>query len=329
MSTPPIKEATAPEAVTKKSNRHTYSVILVLLTLTFASSLYVIQRSCQLQIEGVKDQQTQVMTLFHDATKTISEHDNTLKAQLSNLDKQIQTSLKQQGHQPDASLFLKVRYYLELAQINAQWSDTPEITQALLQQADRLLVTSHDPRVADIRKAIAEEMLQLKAIPTLDITGILSQLDASVDEINTLVLKSPLSAMPKEKMPTASTPNASEWREHFQQSINVLKTLIVIRRQDEKLQPLPSPEDETILRNRIKLYLQDAQWAVIKHNNTLYQWALSQTIKHIKELFSMNDPKTNVLMTQLETLQKIHLTQEKMNLTGSLPLLNQLIEKSS
>ena len=43
----------------------------------------------------------------------------------------------------------------------------------------------------------------------------------------------------------------------------------------------------------------------------------------------MNDPKTNVLMTQLETLQKIHLTQEKMNLTGSLPLLNQLIEKSS
>jgi uroporphyrin-3 C-methyltransferase len=329
MSTPPIQEETAPEAVTKKSKRHTYSAILVLLTITFASSLYVTQRSCQLQIVGVKEQQTQIMKLCHDATKTMSENDDTLKAQLSNLDKQLQTSLKQQGHQTDASLFLKVRYYLELAQINAQWSDTPEITQALLQQADMLLVTSHDPRVVDIRKAIAEEMLQLKAIPTLDITGILSQLDASVDEINTLVLKSPLSAMPKEKMPTASTPNASEWREHLQQSINVLKTLIVIRRQDENVQPLPSPDDEAILRNRIKIYLQDAQWAVIKHNNTLYQWALSQTIKHIKESFSMNDPKTKVLVTQLETLQKTPLTPEKMNLTRSLPLLNQLIEKSS
>ena len=314
---------------TKKSNQHSYSAILALLSITLVSSLYVIHHSCQQQIESVKDQQTQMMKLYHDATKTMSENDDTLKAQVSILDKQLQTTLKQQDHQPDITLFLKVRYYLELAQINTQWSDNQEIAQALLQQADRLLATSHEPRVAEIRQAIAAEILQLKAIPPMDITGILSQLDASVDEITTLVLKSPLSTIPKEKMPIISTPNASQWRDHLQQSINILKTLVVVRRHEDRVQPLPSPEEETILRNRIKLYLQDAQWAVIKHNNTLYQWSLSQTIKHIKESFAMNDTKTTVLVTQLETLQKVHLTQEKMNLTGSLPLLNQLIEKSS
>ena len=330
MTQSPTKEDTALPVVSKKSNRYTYSAMLVLLSITVGSTFYAIKITKQQPINELREQQTQITTLFHAATKTMSEENDTLKARLNTLDKQLQASLKQLNHPTDDSMFLKVRYYLELAQINAQWSDNSETTESLLQQADNLLSSSHDPRVTPIRQAIASEIMQLKTIPALDMTKVLSQLDAAVDTIKTLTLTSPKSLMTQTQTNnTIPAPNLSEWEHHLQQSLNVLKTMVVVRRQQENIQPLPSLEDETILRNRIELYLQDAQWAVIKHNDALYQWSLSQTVKHINQSFSKNDPKTKALVTQLETLQKIHLVPAKISLTESLPLLNQLIEKQS
>ena len=100
--------------------------------------------------------------------------------------------------------------------------------------------------------------------------------------------------------------------------------MVIIRHRDEDINPLPSPAYEAMLREEIRLNLQEAQWAVLQNNEALYQFLLTQAIKQINRSFAPDE--TQALLKQLQTLQQIHLIQPKPILEQSLPLLNQFIE---
>ena len=241
----------------------------------------------------------------------------------------MQSSLQQGSYQSKDWLLLKVRYYLELAQINAQWSDNWQTTSALLQQADTQLATIHDQRLFNVRKTIASEIAELKAMPKPDTAGLLSQLDAAFSSITQLTLKPAVTKEDENNPSDTANKSPSSWQEHMKESVSLLEKLVVVRRHNEDIVPLPSPVYESMLREGIRLNLQEAQWAVLQNNEAVYQLSLTQAIKNIKRSFELTATNTSSLLKQLQALQQTHLVQQKPLLEQSLPLLNQVIESKN
>lgn len=314
-------------------------ILMIVILLLLGGSFYLIKANrslhqsldqqlklVQSQIAELDQQQTDTKTQFDHVAKETQQKHATLENRLNTVDKNLQSAVQQHLYQTKDWLLFKVRYYLELAQINTQWSDNSQTTIALLQQANELLASAHDSRTLNIRQAIAEEIVQIKAIPSFDMAGVLSQLDGSMSLIDKLPLKSVVMPESKEKVLPPESGTAQTWRESLQRSISLLKELVVIRRQTEAIHPLPSPAYEFNVRESIHLNLQQAQWAILQNNEKLYQFFLNQALDSIHRLFANNADVTKTLIQELQNLQKLQFSQQKPHLEKSLSLLNQLIE---
>lgn len=246
--------------------------------------------------------------------------------QLDKVNSTLQTALQQPLYQKQDWLLYKARYYLELAQINAHWSENQQTTIALLHEADFILQGITDQSIFVVRQSIAEEISQLNALPTVDIAGILSQLDSARQEVNELPLKGNIDLAQPDSEP--STTNAG-WRDDLHNSIGFLKKLIVVRHQETDIQPLLSPMHQALIRESLRLDLQQAQWAALQHNEAIFQQMLNQALEDITRNFDSQAISTQAIIEQLKTLQKLPLKQKSPTIEQSLQQLNDLIGKNN
>ena len=338
---PPIKRP-QPKASLMPGRLYTYTAVATLSIIALGCALYAAGTTLQLsrgtaqqidtlssQILLLKQQQNEAQAKLDNTLKKVYDSEETLQNKIKIIDKNMQSSLQQGSYQSKDWLLLKVRYYLELAQINAQWSDNWQTTSALLQQADTQLATIHDQRLFNVRKTIASEIAELKAMPKPDTAGLLSQLDAAFSSITQLTLKPAVTKEDENNPSDTANKSPSSWQEHMKESVSLLEKLVVVRRHNEDIVPLPSPVYESMLREGIRLNLQEAQWAVLQNNEAVYQLSLTQAIKNIKRSFELTATNTSSLLKQLQALQQTHLVQQKPLLEQSLPLLNQVIESKN
>jgi uroporphyrin-3 C-methyltransferase len=315
------------------------AVILALASL--GTSIYTLSLNQQLQnqltdknnllaaqLDKVEQKQDKTQEQIEAKANTLEETRASLQTKFDGLNKQLQTAMSQKLYQNQNWQLLKARYYLELAQINAHWSKNFSSTVALLQQADQLLQQINDPKIFDIRQAIAKDIAQLQALPKIDVAGILSQLDAAQNSLNELNVPSMVNDEKPEatETPTATKGTMSVWRLRLQDSMNVLSKLVVIRRNDENIKPLVSPAFEALLKENIHLNLQEAQWAVLNGNSQVYQLVLNQAITTLRKNFNEGAQYTAALIKKLTELQQVQLMQKKPEIGLALPLLNQLIQ---
>ncbi|HAZ7572479.1 uroporphyrinogen-III C-methyltransferase [Legionella sp. PATHC032] len=316
------------------------SLTLLLAVLAIIASIYSIQLEKQFQnhqlIENkkltdelgrIKADQNTVQKFLDNNANHLQQIQSDLTNKVDSLNKELQTVMKQKLYQNNDWLLLKARYYLELAQINVHWSDNFNTSVALLQQADDLLKGMSIPQIFTIRQTIAKEIAQLKSISVVDITGILSQLDAAQTAISNLSIQS---AVDQQEMlnhlANSGESGKTGWRSRLQDSMNFLEKLVIIRRHNENIQPLISPLYESAIKENIRLNLQEAQWAILNNNPAVYQFTLNQAITNLKRVFNESSHNTAVLIKQLSTLQNVKLTQEKPAVGQAIPLINQMID---
>lgn len=325
-----------------ESNAHRHTILIAVILIAITCSSYAIYTGLQLrqgtaqqvdalrsQINTLKQQQTDTETQIDKTMQIVRAGHDKLHNKLSALDKNLQAAVQQRLYQTKDWLLLKARYCIELAQINAHWSDNTDTTVALLQQADTLLAEIHDQRSFVVRQALSKEITLLQTMPKIDTAGLLSQLDAAQSVIANLELKPTVAPAEKDASSTTTNEASSAWRERLKNSVGLLEKLVVVRRHDEDILPLPSPAYESMLREGIRLNLQEAQWAALQNNEAIYQFSLAQALKNINRAFEPNTVVTDALIKQLKNLQQIHLIQQKPILEQSLPLLNQLIESKN
>lgn len=294
---------------------------------SFQNNLIAANKTLMAEVEELKQKHNSVQEDIDTKAQSLQQMQSTLESKVDGMHKELQTAMQQRLYQNQDWLLLKARYYLELAQINEHWSDNFNAAIALLQEADKLLQQLNTPQIFAVRQAIAKEIAQLKSEPQLDIAGLLSQLDAAQVSVSDLTIQSTITesgAAEEAETPKTATPSA--WRARFQDSLNLLEKLVVVRRNDEDIKPLMSPLFESILRESIRLNLQEAQWAVLNKNDTVYQMALKQAVLNLKRTFNEQGYDTGELIKKLTELQEIKLAEEK-PITGlALPLLNQMID---
>lgn len=317
------KTQTPPKASPKTNPSFLESAALISSLLALLLSAYVLFTTIKTKPDFAMGTYTQDLTKAQEKLDTTNQQIITtqkeLKDKLALLGQQVQSSINQpqdlkvnfDKHWP----LFKAAYYLEAAQLNANWTKNLALSLSLLEQAQALLTPFNEPELITIKQAITADIATLKSSPLLDKKNLLTQLEKAQNLIDTLT---------KTPSKTTLAPTNSEtlpaWRVQLQDSLKSLEKLVVIRQNEGAAKPLLSPFLIPLVKESLHLSLQQASWAVLNNEPYIFGFSINQALTTLNR--SSTTPN-EALINQLKALQATTFPEEKPIAVQALPLLNQ------
>ncbi|MBV0933977.1 uroporphyrinogen-III C-methyltransferase [Marinobacterium weihaiense] len=253
------------------------------------------------------------------------------KANIDELQNRLTRSIQQVTADAEVSrkdwLLAEVEYLLRLANQRVLMEQTAAGALTLLKSADESLRDADDVTLYDVRKALAEDIAALEAVPTLDTEGVFLKLAALNRQVNELRV-TPITD--KRKLPSLLeeiTPEAVEqsWgdgiKASWNKAVDKFETLVVIQHHDEPVKPLMSPEQTFFLQQNLHLMLEQAQMALLQRKQQAFDASLAKAHDWIGSHFNPKDATTQAMLRGLSELQRVNVAPELPDISGSLTSL--------
>lgn len=214
-----------------------------------------------------------------------------------------------------------------------QLEHDPQGALQALKIVNRQLAKLNDPRLLNVRKEVIEDIAALKAMPTPDIQGLVLKLTALSERVGKLPLASDVPDEYSEggdggedKTQPANLP---PWQ-HFLTSIReALEGMLTIRRSGSgTITPLMPPDQAFFLRQNLKLKLQTAKLALLRHNPQTYQASLASAREWLRRFFNTDDPAVSAAIETLGQMMKVPIAWEPPDISGSLMALRTYLDKT-
>jgi len=267
----------------------------------------------QLQTLNAQSQQ-HVMERGKQAT-LIAQSEQSLKDMQAQLAFMQHTLNQIPGARMDDWKLAETEYLLRLANQRVNLQHELKGAHGLLDAANQVLADLDDPAFLVVREQIAKEMLLIGQHTQLDRQGIYTQLQAIKNLVHEGI--QPPNEF-KQAQNQASTP--IEEQNLWQQIL----ALVSIRHRDEAFNAPLNNTQYQLLEHNLNLMLEQAQWAVLKNDNALYQNSLSHAQAWISE--NLRHLNAQAIAEKIVELKAINVEQTLPNISESLRLLRQLIK---
>ncbi|WP_421868617.1 uroporphyrinogen-III C-methyltransferase [Motiliproteus sp.] len=224
-------------------------------------------------------------------------------------------------------LLAEVEYLLRLANQRVLMERSSSGALSLLKSADLILKETDDVSIYPIRQALAKDIVALEAVPSLDIDGIYLKLAAISTQVGNLRLlpitdKHQIPEMLKEITPDSVS---ESWNDGLAKSwanaMDRLGNLIVVRRADEPVKPLLSPEQHYFLTQNLHLMLEQTQLALLQGKQQAFDAGLDKSANWIKTYFEKTDATSAALVKSLDEIKGTQVAPEMPDISGSLKAL--------
>lgn len=311
-----------------KARRHTPTVLLAGIALLLA--LFAV-----LQLEFSEHN---LSTSFKETGKKVSSLQIQIQNMQKNLDQfrqatidwqaQVQQKIASQPMAADQSSWTlsEVNYLVQLANYQVTFSKDVMTAITLLQTADQRLASLSNPNFNQVRTVLAAALAALQAVPKVDTAGLLARINALQIQATQLPLLVPTSiVMPKEDSQKTQPSTKSDWRMSLKKSWESLQKLIVIRHHDQPIAPLLPQEQQIYLQQNLQLLLQQAQWAVLQRQETVYQSSLQQARMWVATYFTGNAAATQAMLQAIQELQQINVQPKTPDISNVLQVLQRVI----
>ncbi|WP_354447325.1 uroporphyrinogen-III C-methyltransferase [Marinobacter sp. MBR-99] len=224
-------------------------------------------------------------------------------------------------------LLAEAEYLLRIA--NQRLLIEKDIRGALsaLESADEVLRESDDIGVYPVRQQLAREILSLRGIQGVDRTGLYLKLEAAIASIHDLTDQALIhDQAPGFRMtedPNAPTDGRNMFVRGWNRFLDTLKQVIVVRRMDEPVKPLLSPDQSAWARLNLQLMLEEAEMAVLRGNQPLYERALNKAINTVSDWYDLTNPAIRGLADTLTELAGRNVDPTLPDISQSLGLLKE------
>ena len=290
------------------------------------------------QTEGSASQQA-VSELESRLDNGEAERDEALQSALSDLrsefdsyrsdvDETLSDVLDQLSQEQDTDerewLHAEAAYLLRLANQRLQLEGDVEGAAALLRTADARLADADNPALTPVREAIANELAALDAVPQVDRTGLYLALNAQQERISTLRLSQEI----EEQAVTSSIeqPPTGTFQRQLARFGEELKDLVVVRHHDEALEALITPEQESYLRQSLRLVLEQTQLALLNEEKALYDASIDKALQLLNDYYDTTREETQSVIARLEELKQAEVKPELPDISASQQELARFID---
>lgn len=184
----------------------------------------------------------------------------------------------------DEAVLVEVERLITLAAQELQISGSVPTALAALQTADARLARADSARFLPLRKVLARDIEKLKVAPTPDTTGMALKLDQLANAVESWPLLAdarPASAtLPAKPAPGAAPAPPPRWWErrwdYLQRELDEFRDLIRIRMVEGPDSVLISTQQQTLVRQLLRLRLLNARQALLARNDRLYRADLAE-----------------------------------------------------
>lgn len=210
-----------------------------------------------------------------------------------------------------------------------------------LQNADARLSRSDTPQFVTVRRAIGHDIQRLKALPSLDLTGIALRLDSVIGQIDTMPLladeqpampaSEPKNRRPPSKVKAAKASSAEEpvandwwpvakaqWESWTNEMWSEIQQLIRVRSVETSDALLLSPTQAYYARENLKLRLLNARLALLSRNEAAFRSDMIASQDSIAKYFDTRAKQTQTAQAMLKQVQSSNLAIEMPTLAESL-----------
>lgn len=299
-------------------------VVAILITLPGAGALWLISQQQQRLLE-IENRLDEVADLKTDISQ-LSSAQRQLNEQLSTFK---QTQLEQgdaltklQNQSPLSSdeielewALAEIKYLLNLANQRALLASDVSGAQLALSLADQQIRELGDYRMQPLRELIAEEELALKAAGNTDVAGIAADMLGLIKAIDNLrVVSGP--KQPFNDQPEADGIEQSAWRETVSEIWTQLRSLVVIRQQQDAPAAVLMPEQRYFLYQNLRLQLETARFAALSGNQKMFEQSLQSAISWLEQYF-VGDHR-DAMLESLQNMQSQAISIETPDISGSL-----------
>ncbi|MCX2979520.1 hypothetical protein EYC98_01445 [Halieaceae bacterium IMCC14734] len=216
-------------------------------------------------------------------------------------------------------------YLLRLANQRIIMAADVRSAKALLQSADQILLELDSADLLSVRAAIAADLAALRAVPAVDVEGTWLRLQALVGQIDALRLFE----LPEQDALTTGPAPSGDWQQRLQQGVDSagskLSRYIVINRRDTPYEPMMGPQWEQLVRQNLRMLLEQSRAALLSGNQQLYQQSLTNCRFWLAEFFNQDTAGVAALDTELEALAGVTVTRSYPDISTSMMAVKTVI----
>lgn len=217
----------------------------------------------------------------------------------------------------------EVKYLLNVANQRAVLAhDVTGAIQALT-MADKQLESLSDYRLHPLRAEIAEELMSLQSLTTLDIPGMAIQLQTLAAHVDKLRVKKGPEVDFSESPDTAemATTETPAWKQAISDIWQQLRSLVVIRHDQTGDAAVLAPEQRYFLYQNLRLQLESARLALLNADNNSFQHSLKTAINWLEQYFTGDE--RDAMLANLNALAQQKIDVSIPDISGSLNWLEE------
>jgi len=253
-----------------------------------------------------------------------SLHDEKLAAAKKELKQSIARIERQLGKTRGDWLIADAEYLLRVANERLHLVGDVNTTREALDAADQRLRESGDAAVFKVRSEIAKELAALRSVQVPDIVGLYARLQTLNDKIPQLSELLPnVGKKLSKSAPIHQHEKASNEHNALSSVLGQLGDYVVVRHSDKPVGEILTPEQAQFIREQLSVKLEMIKIALVQQNDTLYQAAIQDAKKWLKNNFAL-DRHGKAFQQELDVLAKVSLQGQFPDISQSLKMLKDI-----
>jgi len=266
-------------------------------------------------------------------TAEITAVENRLRDEITRLNQalaQLQQRQQSQQAQPtEINLGWKLReadYLVNLASRRLQLEHDVITAIALLVDADEALQTSGNNSVLAAREALATDIATLRSTDVLDRDGLYLRMGTLLNNLEQLDLLDSMRQSFEARRDTQSQPLSNRQGVGVvDASLNFLSSVFVWRRWEETPEAMLAPGQEALIKQNLRLMLEQARLALLARDTVLYRTSLNNILAELDRYSVTDVTADDPIRSELNELLTVDIDQTLPNVSSSSALIAQLV----
>ena len=327
------KQSSANESREKKSravHKHEliiYTIMLLLFLFLVSAVLYFIYETNEIRAanqsivsktENQHEKTGQRITRLEQEMEQFQNHLNTLSDSFTELNE------KQPGNNEDWAL-AEVEYLLVIATHRLLLEQDVATALKAMEAASLRLEALGNSGLIPVREQITSDMNRLRAVNTVDVTGLSIYLADLIDSLDNLPVKKPDLNLPdagtNRPQQVISEKNGLNLKRLFAKIWNELKSLVVIRKTGDVKEILLLPDQEYFLYQNLRLELENARISVLRRNTESLHASVRLITGWLQTYFDTSDSGVANMLDSLNKMATLKLDPELPDISSSLETL--------
>lgn len=319
-----------------------FFVVLIVAAIAYGALFVLKQSESQQQIiDNLRTQveqqaqaiETRQQLLEDNLDKEFVEQQASIQTNLNDLAEQVDSNnarlLSLSSVNRDEWKLQEAQYLLRLADQRILLEKDSQNALALALSADDVLRDIDQADLVGVRKLLAEEIAVLKLAGVIDREGIYLRLSALSNQIDAIPFIEPLGVQEEvleEDVIPADETFKQKLTRNFYALMHKLGSYVRVRDHGKTINAVLPPSEQKYLQQNLRLMLEQAQVALLRNEEGIYQESLVKAQNWINQYYSLNE-KAAAVLEELQSLQQEEISPDLSNFSNSSSALADYITK--